>query len=154
MLRVRSAVLPALILILAGALVACGGSADETPEAEPTVADTTETTEGQSETPEASPEPARAESEPATPAKNLISVNIANGKITPGPGKVDVPLGEKVTVEVTSDVAEEVHVHGYDEFLDLEPGKITKLTFTADIPGVFGAELEGSGKLLFELQVK
>ena len=154
MLRVRSAILPALILILAGALVACGDSADETPEAEPTVADTTETTGGQSDTPEASPEPAPAESEPPTPVKNLISVTIANGQITPGPGKVDVPLGEEVTVEVTSDVAEEVHLHGYDKFLDLEPGKVTKVTFTADSPGVFEAELEGSGKLLFELQVK
>lgn len=147
MLRVSSTVLPALTLILAGALVACGDSAEETPGAEPTAVEATET-------PAAQPESEPAESEPPPPAKNLISVTIAGGEVTPGPGKVEVPLGEKVTVEFTSDVVEEVHVHGYEKFIDLEPGKVSKLTFTADIPGVFEAELEGAGKLLFELQVK
>lgn len=147
MSRVRSTALPALILILAGGLAACGDSTDDTPAAEPTAAETTDNMES----PEASG--SGEESEPPA-AKNLISVTIAGGKITPGPGKVKVPLGEKVTVEVTSDVAEEVHVHGYDKMIDLEPGKVSKLTFTADIPGIFEAELEGSGKLLFELEVK
>lgn len=152
MLHVRSTFLPALTLILAGALVACGAEETPTsqPTAEPTAAETSEHPDGHSTSPDESPE----ESDTPAPAKNLISVTIAGSEITPGPGKVKVPLGEKVTVEVTSDVAEEVHLHGYDKYIDLEPGKLSKLTFTADIPGVFEAELEGSGKLLFELEVK
>lgn len=87
-------------------------------------------------------------------AENLVTVTIAGGTVTPAPGTVEVPVGEDVTLDVTSDVAEEVHVHGYDKTLDLEPGETASLTFTADIPGVFEVELEGAGTLLFELEVQ
>ncbi len=66
----------------------------------------------------------------------------------------DVARGDEVTVIVTSEVADEVHVHGYDVYADLTPGVPTEFTFTADIPGIFEVELEGSHELLFELEVR
>ena len=87
-------------------------------------------------------------------AGNVVEVSFANGKVTGPTKKVQIPLGEEVTFKVTSDVEEELHVHGYDKTADLAPGKESKVTFTADIPGGFEAELEGSGTLLFEFEVK
>ncbi len=55
---------------------------------------------------------------------------------------------------LTADVTDEVHVHGYDYYLDLTPGVAVELAFVADIPGIFEIELEGSGLLLFELVVR
>jgi len=38
-------------------------------------------------------------------------------------------------VEVSDDVAEEVHVHGYDVRLDVDPGETVRTRFTADVRG-------------------
>ena len=54
---------------------------------------------------------------------------------------------------MTADRADEVHLHGYDRKVDIEPGKPAELEFTADVPGVFEVELEEAGLKLVELQV-
>jgi heme/copper-type cytochrome/quinol oxidase subunit 2 len=66
---------------------------------------------------------------------------------------VPVAHGAHVTLAVTSDVADEVHVHGYDVETELEPGTPAELTFDATIPGVFEVELHESGTVLLTLQV-
>ncbi|MEQ1899029.1 MAG: hypothetical protein ABL971_16810 [Vicinamibacterales bacterium] len=138
--------LPALALVLAGALTACGNDTATDPDA-------TETTHSgdHSESAEPTAEPSET-AEP--PAGNVINVTVAGGEITPAPDTVSVPLNEDVTIAVTSDIDEEAHVHGYDKELELEAGKTTQVTFTADIPGVFEVELHESGDLLFELEVQ
>jgi len=55
---------------------------------------------------------------------------------------------------VTADRADEVHVHGYDRMVDVEPGKPAVLEFTANLPGVFEVELEEASLKLVELQVQ
>ncbi len=82
----------------------------------------------------------------------LIEVEFSAGDII-GSGRFEVPLGETVTIRVTSDVAEEIHVHGYDLTLELVAGTTGELTFVADIPGVFEVELERSHLPLFDLEV-
>jgi DNA/RNA endonuclease YhcR with UshA esterase domain len=59
-----------------------------------------------------------------------------------------------VTIRVTSDVAEEVHVHGYDKRVNVAAGGTAEATFVANIPGVFEVEFERSHKLLFTLEVR
>jgi hypothetical protein len=59
-----------------------------------------------------------------------------------------------VTIRVTSDVADEVHVHGYDLMTDVDPGTPATVTFDATIPGVFEVELEKLGQQLLTLQVQ
>jgi hypothetical protein len=86
-------------------------------------------------------------------AGTVVEIAVAGGQVTGGVQRVDVALGDVVTIRITSDVAEELHVHGYDLKHDLTPGSTVELTFTADIPGVFEAELEHSGLKVVELQV-
>lgn len=91
-----------------------------------------------------------------TPGQNVktIAVTVEDGTVTPKPGRVDVPLGTTVRLEVTSDVADEVHVHGYERELGLRPGETTSLQFVADVPGVFEVETHESSSLLLSLQVR
>jgi len=86
-------------------------------------------------------------------AGQTIQVRYAGGTITGG-GRVPVKLGTSVTLEVTSDVADEVHVHGYDLMQDVTPDGPATVTFDATIPGVFEVELEELGQQLLTLQVQ
>ena len=69
-------------------------------------------------------------------------------------GRVPVAAGTTVTLVVTSDVADEVHVHGYDMESEAgTPGSRPSCTFDATIPGVFEVELHHAGTVLLRLQV-
>lgn len=85
--------------------------------------------------------------------ETVIKVGYANGTITGG-GRQEAPLGSTISIVVTSDVADEVHLHGYDKKVDVTPGAPATLTFTADIPGIFEVELESLGLKLIDLVVK
>ncbi len=82
----------------------------------------------------------------------MISVEVVEGEVTVE-GPATVGLGDEVTIRVTADVADEVHVHTYDLYADLEPGTPGEITFVAEIPGVHEVELEGAGLLLLNLEV-
>jgi len=82
-----------------------------------------------------------------------IEVQIAGGQVTGDTGRVPVVLGEQVTLSVTSDAPEEVHVHGYDLEATLTPGTPAELTFDATLAGVFEVELHEAGTVLLTLQV-
>ncbi len=64
-----------------------------------------------------------------------------------------VTLGDEVTIRATSDAPGELHLHGYDLFLELDPAGSVELTFVADIPGIFEMELEATHDLVLELTV-
>jgi hypothetical protein len=87
-----------------------------------------------------------------SPAGRRVAVQIAGGQTSGDTGRVAVPLGTQVTLVVTSDVAGEVHVHGYDLSAPLTPGT-AELTFDATVPGVFEVELHEAGTVLLSLQV-
>jgi len=82
-----------------------------------------------------------------------VEVGYAGGTITGG-GKRSVALGQTVVIKVTSDIADEIHLHGYDKTADAAPGTVATITFVADKPGIFEVELERKGLKLFELEVK
>ena len=86
--------------------------------------------------------------------ETTIKVAVADGKVTPATHREDVAKGATVHLQVTIDVADEVHLHGYDLKKDLEAGSTGTLTFTADQTGVFEVELENAGLQLLQLQVK
>ena len=54
---------------------------------------------------------------------------------------------------VKSDVAEEVHVHGYDIAKDLEPGQVATVSFPASITGIFEIEYEHAKQQIAALRV-
>lgn len=83
-----------------------------------------------------------------------VEASFSGGEVTGTNNRVEVTQGETVLLVIDSDVAERVHVHGYDLFLDVGPGDAATLMFTADIPGVFEVEFEDSGVLIAELEVR
>lgn len=90
---------------------------------------------------------------PTGPASRVIALTVQGGQVAGDTGRVEVPLGTPITINVTSDVADEIHVHGYDKEAQIPAGDTGTVSFTADIPGVFEVELHKSGKQLFQLQV-
>lgn len=95
--------------------------------------------------------------EPATTTTSgfegtVVEVTVSGGGVDGG-GRVAVELGSEVRLSVTADVADEVHVHGYDLTASTAPGEPGILEFTADIPGVFEVELHESGLKLVDLEV-
>ena len=90
---------------------------------------------------------------PSAGTDQRIQVTFTHGKAGGDTGRVPVALGTSVTLVVTSDVADEVHLHGYDIEKELSPGAPATLQFTADVAGVFEVELHHAGTVLLRLQV-
>lgn len=145
--------LPALRLLVAAAALAtaataCGSDSSSPPEADaPTV----------SVTPSETSSPTAATSSPTTSAPASSSAatatfSVKNGKVR-GPSRITAKIGDKVTLSVTADTSDEVHVHGYDVTARVRPGKVATVRVRADIPGVFEIELEDSHLLLTQLRV-
>ncbi len=68
-------------------------------------------------------------------------------------GAIEIDSGTVVKITTTSDVEEQVHLHGHDVLVDVSPGTDGAIIFTADIQGTLEVELEGSGTLLANLRV-
>jgi len=62
-----------------------------------------------------------------------VRFSYVGGQVADAVGRVAVPLGSTITLEVTSDTTDEVHLHGYDVSVPVAPGAPASLTFTADI---------------------
>ena len=91
------------------------------------------------------------------PAGAVVDVRfeaeVREGKVVGGLPRFEVSIGEVVAVTVTSDVSDQLHLHVYDAMADVGPGVEADLVVRADVPGVFEAELHGSGLRVFELEV-
>ena len=84
----------------------------------------------------------------------VLAVTVRGGSVVEGASRQRATVNQPVTIRVTSDVADEVHVHGYDKKFDVAPGRTGEVTFVANIPGVFEVEFERSHRLLFTLEVR
>jgi len=89
----------------------------------------------------------------AAPEGTQLVVTVRNGEPTGGIVRAEAKKGDPVVVIVRSDVADEVHVHGYDLMADVAPGKPVRIEFTANLTGRFEIELEGRGKQIAQLTV-
>ncbi len=132
-------------LLFASALVvaACGDD-----DAATTTQTTTSTTTAATSTTAAEGSTTTASTDQGT----VVDITVASGDVTGG-GRKKISLGDTVTLRVTSDVADEIHLHGYDIMVDVAAGETADLTFDATIPGVFEAELENEGIKLVELEI-
>jgi nitrous oxide reductase len=66
----------------------------------------------------------------------------ANAQPVGGVQDHQVAEGDEVLLIVTSDVEDEVHLHGYDLAAAVAPGNPARIRFTADSVGEFEIELE------------
>jgi hypothetical protein len=86
-----------------------------------------------------------------TPAPAVVVVK--NGKPDGGIKKLNYKKGDQVRLVVRSDVADEIHVHGYNFMKDVPANGSVRFTFPATIEGVFEIELEGRKQQIAELRV-
>lgn len=82
-----------------------------------------------------------------------MQIVVAGGVVNPPAERVPVPLGNTVRLVITSDVADEIHVHGYDLSTEVAAGGTAEMEFVADVPGIFEVELEDAVIPLVELEV-
>jgi len=99
-------------------------------------------------------EPATTEAPPPEPQPTAVTVRTRDAKPVDGVRELTVTKGETVRLVVTSNVPEEVHVHGYDLSKDVGPGKPARFRFRADLEGIFEIELEEAGEPIVELRVE
>jgi hypothetical protein len=142
-------------------VAACGSEDDESASSTTTTsATTTQSTTTALTTTEETPtttEDGGVTTPPITgPASNgqTIRISVVGGRPQGGIQRPSVKQGEHVTLVVTSDVADEIHLHGYDISADAAPGSPARLTFDAKIPGRFEIELEDRGVQIAELTVE
>ena len=86
-------------------------------------------------------------------AGTLIDITYKAGK-SEGGGRKQIAKGSTVTLQVTSDIVDEVHLHGYDKAVDTIANQPVQIVFKADASGVFEVELEKKGLKLVEIEVK
>lgn len=139
------ALLVAVIVFIAGfALASCGGDGGgdtaETTQTETTTGTTTETTTTTTVEP--------------PPGPTVVRVRVAGGVPKGGIVRKTVKQGDRVVIVVTSDVADHVHLHGYDIMRDVAPGKTARIRFRANVPGRFEVELEDRGVQIASLTVE
>lgn len=88
------------------------------------------------------------------PGDGVIELTIRGSDVEGGVRREVVKQGAQITLRVTSDVADQLHLHTYDLKLDLVPGQSADLTFLAKMAGVFEVELEQRKKKVLELDVR
>lgn len=90
---------------------------------------------------------------PAEPAVVRITVSVPGDK-APTVKHFTIKQGSQVVFVVNSELADEVHLHGYDLSADVAPGEPATISFKATAPGRFEAELESRSLPIAELEVR
>ena len=146
-MRPRSILLlVAAVLVAASLFVVLRPSDDDESGSSATTTQPT-TTAGGTTTVAPPPPPA-----PQGPAR--VEISIEGGVPAGGPRRVTVAKGRRVVLVVTSDVADHVHLHGYDVIRDVGPGSPARIAFRASIVGTVEAELEERGVQIASITTK
>ncbi len=138
----------AVIALVAIVVLTAGGSDDTSTD------DSANTAGQQTATATATPsaDDGQEESTPTptpTPTPKPQPPLLQAGKVT----ELRFDEGETVRFRARSAETEEIHVHGYDRYVDLPAGKTVTESFKASITGIFEIELHGSGEIIAELRV-
>lgn len=145
--RGRLVVLVVAAFLAGLALASCGGD-DETGDTTETTTTTTTTTAPPMTT------TTTTETMPPPAQPTVVRIRVVGGAPQGGIVRETVDKGDRVVVQVTSDVADHVHVHGYDLMADVGPGMRARIPFRATLPGRFVVELEDRHAQIAELTVR
>ena len=124
-------------------LVGCGSNDSESASTDTTTTETTTTTATTTTT-------TTTEADQPTEVKVVVVDGAPQGGIV----RATVNKDDQVVLVVTSDVADEIHLHGYDKAKDVAAGGTIRIPFKATIPGRFEAELESRGVQIAEISVE
>jgi hypothetical protein len=83
----------------------------------------------------------------------VATIVVRNGQPVGGVQELEFARGDDIRFVVESDIAEEVHLHGYDISKDVSAGGEVSFDVPATIEGVFEVELEHSVVPLAEITV-
>ena len=134
-------------LALVSCLTACGGAAGE-----PTAPSTTAPGAPSSSQPGSSSNP--SSSAPSAAGVRTLHVTVTGTKVAPAPSTVSIAVGEQLTLTVTADHHDELHIHGFDVEAPLEAGTPTSVTLTGKQPGVYEVETHHPELRLLKIAVR
>lgn len=156
--RVAAFVAVAIALFVSGLLLASCGGDDEAQTTETVTLPTTETAETTETTETETTETETTETETTTTTEDekpvVLRITVLGGAPRDGIVRETAREGDKVVLVVKSDEADEVHVHGYDLYRDLVPGRAARIAFVANLPGRFAIELHHRGTQIGDLTVR
>jgi hypothetical protein len=133
----RLLIVAAAVVVAAGLFLVLRPDDEDNPTATTPATTTTATTPTHTEP--SVPPPTRP---PAPPPPAEVRITVRDGTPVGGVRRVTVGKGRRVILIVTSNVADHVHLHGYDVMQDVAPGKPARISFRATIVGTVEAELE------------
>jgi hypothetical protein len=81
------------------------------------------------------------------------TIVVRDGEPVGGIRELEYSAGEQVRFRVSSDEAEEIHVHGYDFSQNVPAGGTIEFDFPAELEGIYEAELEEQGVQIAELRI-
>lgn len=85
--------------------------------------------------------------------EEVPTIEVRDGEAVDGVQTLEYSAGEDVRFQVSSDAAEEIHVHGYDIAKDVPAGGTIEFDFPAELEGIYEVELEELGVQIAELRV-
>jgi len=130
-------IVAAVVFAVIAFIVARPGGDDEGESAGQTSPTAQTSTQAESETnTDATEEP--HETVPAE--TKAVRIQIRGGEVVGGAADVKVKKGDAVQIVVSSDVADELHLHGYDIEKEVAAGESVDFKFTADVEGIFEME--------------
>jgi FtsP/CotA-like multicopper oxidase with cupredoxin domain len=80
------------------------------------------------------------EEPPPPPEPEVTRIQMRGGSVVGGAQDIEVARGDTVRIVVTSDAADEIHLHGYDITRNAAPGQPARFQFRADAEGAFEIE--------------
>lgn len=82
-----------------------------------------------------------------------FDIVVKGGRLISGRRVLVVHRNDEVTFRITTDKADQFHLHGYNKLIDLAPDRTATLTFKATLTGRFTYELHGADLELGALEV-
>jgi hypothetical protein len=84
---------------------------------------------------------------------DVPTIVVRDGEPVGGVQELEYSAGEEIRFRVSSDAAEEIHVHGYDLSQNVPAGGTVEFDFPAELEGIYEAELEELGVQIIELRI-
>lgn len=145
----RIAIVVVAAIVLIGGFFLARGSGDDTSD-NPTE---TSTGTGGAQAP-ATTTPAETTTQERPAAPRVETIRIRDGKPAGNARTLEYDSGETVRLRFSSNAAAEVHIHGYDKYVNVPAGGSARTRFKADAEGIFEIEEHHTGALLANLEVR
>ena len=92
---------------------------------------------------------------PPPPPPTFETIRVKSSQPVGGIQTINANKGDRVRIQVSStDTTDEIHVHGFDKYGNVAPGRAARISFEANAEGIFEIELHGSGTQIGKLVVE